>query len=353
MSSPPTLIDLRSDTVTLPDEGMYLAMCRAPLGDDVFEDDPTTRQLEDRAAEVLGKEAALFVPSGTMGNSIAIAVLSRPGDEVIVEAAAHSYNFEAGGGARLWGVQMRPLESERGQIPLERIRGALRPRDIHLPRSRLLILEQTNNLAGGSVLALEYLREVQALCRENELAFHLDGARIFNASIAASVPVSAYASCADSVMFCFSKGLGAPVGSVVAGTSDFVREARRVRKLLGGGLRQAGVLAACGLHALEHNVSRLADDHARARRLADALRDAELPGLEVVPPETNMVYLRRVGGRPADYQNLLKAIRQSGVLAVSILGQAVRFVFHKGITEEDADEATRRILEALRGFRLP
>ncbi len=356
-------IDLRSDTVTVPDEGMYRAMREAPLGDDVFEDDPTTRRLEERAAEVLGKEASLFVPSGTMGNSIAIAVLSRPGDEVLVEAAAHSFNFEVGGGARLWGAQLRPLESERGQVPLAKIRGALRPIDVHLPRSRLLILEQTNNLAGGSVLPLEYLRAVQTVCRENDLAFHIDGARIFNASVAAGVPVSDYAGCADSVMFCFSKGLGAPVGSVISGSTDFVREARRVRKLLGGGLRQSGVLAACGLYALEHNVNRLAEDHAHARALAEAIseaisqassqetEDTVLPGFEVVPPETNMVYLRRGDDSTVDCQSLTAAIGRAGVLAVSILGQAVRFVFHRGISSEDAAEANRRIIEALLTFR--
>ncbi len=353
-------IDLRSDTVTVPDEGMYRAMREAPLGDDVFEDDPTTRRLEERAAEVLGKEAALFVPSGTMGNSIAIAVLSRPGDEVLIEAAAHSFNFEVGGGARLWGAQLRPLESERGQVPLAKIRGALRPIDVHLPRSRLLILEQTNNLAGGSVLPLEYLRAVQTVCRENDLAFHMDGARIFNASIAGGVPVSDYAGCADSVMFCFSKGLGAPVGSVVAGSTDFVREARRVRKLLGGGLRQSGVLAACGLYALEHNVNRLAEDHAHARALAEAISETisetgfqtgGLRGFDVVPPETNMVYLRRGDDSSVDCQSLIAAFDRAGVRAVSILGRAVRFVFHKGISSEDAAEANRRILEALRTFR--
>ena len=343
-------IDLRSDTVTVPDEGMYHAMRTAPLGDDVFEDDPTVKRFEDRAAELLGKENALFVPSGTMGNSIAIAVLSRPGDEALIEASAHSYNFEAAGGACLWGVQMRPLESDRGQVPLEALQSALRPEDIHLPRTSLLILEQTNNLAGGSVLPLEYLLEARSFCREHHLAFHVDGARIFNASVASGIPVSDYADCADSVMFCISKGLGAPVGSVITGSSNFIREARRVRKLLGGGMRQAGVLAACGLYALDHNVTRLAEDHDHARNFAAAIQEAELPQLEIVPPETNMVYLRYRDGSPETYRNLTTALRNVGVLAVSILSRGTRFVFHKGIAPDMAEEAQRRAVKALRAF---
>ncbi|MBN1442447.1 MAG: low-specificity L-threonine aldolase, partial [Planctomycetes bacterium] len=292
MAEPPPVIDLRSDTVTRPDAAMREAMARAAVGDDVLGDDPTVQALEERAARITGKEAALFVPSGTMGNSIAIAVLTRPGDEVILESQCHSFNFECGGAARLWGVQTRPIAGERGQIPLEAIEAAIRPEDdIHEPRTRLVILEQTSNVAGGCVLPLEYLRSVGALCRKRGLAFHIDGARVFNASVASGVEVAEYAAAGDTVMFCISKGLGAPVGSLLAGSRELMEEARRIRKLLGGGLRQAGVLAACGLHALERNVERLAEDHRHARELADLIAPLAARGLEVTPPETNMVYL--------------------------------------------------------------
>ncbi|MBI4606964.1 MAG: low-specificity L-threonine aldolase [Planctomycetes bacterium] len=340
-------IDLRSDTVTRPDEAMYEALREAPLGDDVFGDDPTARRLEERAAELLGKEAALFVPSGTMGNSIAIAVSTRPGDEAIVEASAHSVLFEVGGAARLWGVQMLPLAGEGGAVPVEAIRAAVKPRDIHIPRTRLVILEQTSNLAGGRILPLPYLREVGELRRELGLGFHLDGARLFNAAVATGVPARDFAACADTVMFCLSKGLGAPAGSVLTGPRAAIDEGRRVRKLLGGGLRQAGILAACGLHALERNVARLAEDHANARALAEAVRAAGIPGVEATPPDTNMVYVRVRGAGPEDYRRRVQDLRERGVLALAVLGKALRLVFHKDVTAEEGRRAARVLLEVL------
>ena len=342
------MMDLRSDTVTRPDKPMLEALCSAPVGDDDFRDDPTVKLLEERAALLLGKEAALFVRSGTMANSIAIAVSTLPGDEVLLEGSAHSLHFEVAGGARLWGVQMLPLPGNGGVVPLERIREAIRPRDVHCPRSRLLILEQTSNLAGGRVLPLDYLRQVRDLTNELGLSFHLDGARIFNAQVASGVPAKEYAACAKTVMFCVSKGLGAPVGSLLAGPAALMEEARRVRKLLGGGMRQAGVLAACGLHALEHNVERLAEDHVHAKLLADSIREAGIPGVEVDAPETNMVYLRLDGG-PDVLRLLVEALRKEGVLAVAVLARAVRFVFHRDVTALLAREAKEIILEVLRG----
>ncbi len=338
------MIDLRSDTVTRPDAAMYEAMCRADLGDDVFGDDPTVQALEAAAAERLGKESALFVPTGTMGNAAAIGAWSRPGDEILIEAGAHSFNFEAGGGARLWGVQMRPLASEGGRVPLDALESAVRPDDVHCPRTRLLILEQTNNVAGGRILPVDYLDAVREFCRERNLRFHLDGARIFNAAVASGVRVAEYASRADSVMFCLSKGLGAPAGSVIAGPSEFIVECRRLRKVLGGGMRQAGVLAAAGLHALEANVARLADDHARARRFAATLSEAELPGVRVLAPETNMVYLYS----PGDPAPLVAEMKADGLLAVNMFGTAVRFVFHKDVDDGEAERAAEIAVRSLR-----
>jgi threonine aldolase len=332
-------IDLRSDTVTRPDAPMLEAMVRAPLGDDVFGDDPTAQELETLSAGLTGKEAALFVPSGTMGNAIAVGVHCRPGDEVVLEALCHTYNFECAGSARLWGVQAVAIPGERGQIPLERLARAVRPDDVHLPRTRLVVLEETANIPGGCVLPLEYLREVGAFCRARGLRFHLDGARIFNASVASGVPVREYAACADSLMFCVSKGLGAPAGSLVAGDRGFIQEARRLRKLLGGGLRQAGILAACGLYALRHNVERLADDHRRARELAASLAPLAARGLDVSPPETNMVFLRWPGSDPERYARTTRELAADGVLAVGLRERGIRLVFHKDVDDEAAARA--------------
>ena len=343
----PSPIDLRSDTVTRPDKDMYAAMVQAPLGDDVFGDDPTVRRLEERAAELLGKESALFVPSGTMANSIAIAVSTRPGDEVLIESLAHSLHFEVAGPSRLWGVQLTPLAGVRGAVPVEAIRGAVRGEDIHLPRTALLILEQTSNLSGGTVLPLEYLRRAGETCREKGLKLHMDGARIFNAEVASGVPARDLAACADTVMFCLSKGLGAPAGSILCGSSDAIREGRRVRKLLGGGMRQAGVLAACGLHALEHGITRLAEDHDRARAFARAIATAGLP-VTVEPPETNMVYVRLEDPGPGGHARLAEKLRGSGVLSVAIMERAVRFVFHRDVPPDGTERAARVVIDALR-----
>ncbi len=342
-------IDLRSDTVTRPDEAMYAALRAAPLGDDVLGDDPTVRRLEEKSAALLGKEAALFVPSGTMGNSIAIAVQTRPGDEALIEAQAHSLLFEVAGAPRLWGVQMSAIPGTGGVIPLESIRRGVKPKDIHLARTRLLILEQTSNLSGGCILPLDYLREASRLASELGLGFHLDGARIFNAAVASRTPVREIAACADTVMFCLSKGLGAPVGSMLTGRADVIAEGRRIRKLLGGGLRQVGILAACGLHALEHNVERLEEDHANAREFARAVKEASLPGVEVVPPETNMVYVQVRGFGPENHARVVRGLREDGVWALTILERALRFVFHKDIRPDAARIAQEMVIRRLEG----
>ena len=348
--SPDPLIDLRSDTVTRPDAPMYEALREAPLGDDVFGDDPTVLGLEERVAQSFGKEAALFVPTGTMANAIAVGVHCDPGDEILLEGLCHTFNFECGGAARLWGVQARPVDGEAGRIPIAELAARVRPDNIHMPRSRLVLLEQTSNVAGGKVLPLEYLREVGAFCRSRDLAFHIDGARIFNASVAAGVPVAEYAACADSLMFCVSKGLGAPAGSLLVGVAEFIAEARSLRKLLGGGLRQVGVLAACARHALEHNVERLAEDHRRAARFAADLGSFRNRGVTIETPETNMVFLRLPEGDSALHGQLTDRARLAGVAAVPLGDRGVRFVFHKDIDDRALERATsivRACLETL------
>lgn len=340
-----TTFDLRSDTITRPDPAMRDAMRAAEVGDDVFGDDPTVLALEAKAVEVTGKEAALLVPSGTMANAIAIGALTRPGDEVILEANVHSYHFECGGASRLWGVQARPIPGRRGQMPLGEIEAAIRADDIHMPRTRLVVVEQTSNVSGGCVLPLSHLEEVRDMCRRHGLALHVDGARVFNASVASGVPVREYASCADTLMFCLSKGLGAPVGSILTGPAALMGEARRLRKLLGGGMRQAGVLAACGLLALERNVQRLEEDHRRARELAAALEPLRSLGLEIVEPETNMVYVSWPGKEPTRYARCLEALEALGVRAVAIPGRGIRFVFHKDVPADPEG----RLVEAVRG----
>ena len=352
MDSNTELIDLRSDTVTRPDAPMLEAMCSAPLGDDVFGDDPTVIELEALAAELFGKEAAVFVPSGTMGNSIAVGVHCTPGDEVIFEALCHTYNFECGGAARLWGVQAVSIAGDRGRIPLERISASIRADDVHMPRTRLVILEQTSNIAGGCILPFDYIESVSSLCQEKGLAFHIDGARIFNASAGSGIEVARYAACSDTVMFCLSKGLGAPAGSVLVGSAETVAEARRLRKLLGGGLRQAGVLAACGLYALNHNVERLIDDHRRAGELAGRLEELDIEELQVSSPDTNMVFLTWEGEDPGRYADFSQALRADGLMVVAIPNRGIRIVFHKDVSEESAQQAGEILTRHLRGLFL-
>jgi len=317
---------------------MLEAMCGAPLGDDVFGDDPTVTRLEEMAAERLGKEAAIFVPSGTMGNSIAVGVHCDPGDEVILESLCHTYNFECAGAARLWGVQAVSIAGDQGRIPIAEMSSAIRPDDVHMARTKLVILEQTSNIAGGCILPLDYLESVSSLCGERGLRLHIDGARIFNASVGSGIEVAKYAACADTVMFCLSKGLGAPAGSVLTGTAEAIAEARRLRKLLGGGMRQSGVLAACGIHALEHNVDRLIEDHRHAEELSGNLQGLSLHGLRVSSPDTNMVFLAWEGDEPDRYSEFASLVRSDGLLVVAISGRGIRIVFHK---DADDDAAAR------------
>lgn len=335
------IADFRSDTVTRPTPDMYEAMTSAPLGDDVFADDPSVIALEEFAADLFGKEAGLFVPSGTMGNQIAVRVHTRQGDEIIVEQSSHTYIYEQGGAAQLSGVQPRPLAGDRGVMDLELVRSVIRPDNEHFPVTTLIILENTHNGSGGSILGLDYMKSIRGLADEHGLRVHLDGARLCNASAATGISLSDYASVADSVSCCLSKGLGAPVGTVVAGSSEFVREARRVRKVFGGGMRQAGVLAAPGLVALRDMRERLVEDHRRAAELARGF--SECPGLSVVDPETNMVYVTCPGRAPT----IADSLREHNVWTLALDADTLRFVTHKDLDDGDIRSATEAIKSCL------
>ena len=345
------LVDLRSDTVTQPTPAMRAAMLEAPLGDDVFGDDPTVNALQSRIAELLGKEAALFVPTGTQSNLVAIMGHCQRGDEYIVGQMAHTYRWEGGGAAVLGSVQPQPLEQQRdGTLALTDIEAAIKPDDSHFARSRLLTLENT---IGGKVIPMAYIVEATALVRQRGLATHLDGARLFNAAVAGAsarggdprAEAREIATHFDSVSVCFSKGLGAPAGSALVGSHEFIRGAHRWRKMLGGGMRQSGMLAAAALHALDHHVDRLADDHALAMRLAGGL--AGLPGMSVEPPQTNIVFTELQGPRAA---GLIEHLKSRGVLVTgSFYGQSsrLRFVTHLDVDAAGVDRAIAAVREHL------
>jgi threonine aldolase len=337
--------DFRSDTVTKPTEKMRRAMARAVVGDDVLGDDPTVQELERLAAEITGKEAALFVPSGTMGNSIAVKVWTRELDEVIVEARSHIYNMESTHMSFISRVSPRPLPSHRGAMDPEEVERNIRKPAVHLPRTSLVCVENTHNNWSGVVVPIENIRAIREMTLRHGIKLHLDGARIFNASTATGIPVKEYAALADSVMFCLSKGLSAPVGSVLAGPRDFIDYGRRVRKALGGGLRQAGVLAAPGIVALTEMVGRLEEDHVRAKKLASGI--AGLPGVKLDPEqiETNIVIFGFAHPRLA-IPEFLGRLGQRKVLALATTG-GIRFVTHKDIDDEDIDRALAVFSEIL------
>lgn len=331
-------VDLRSDTVTRPGPAMRAAMAGAEVGDDVFGEDPTVRRLEEAAAALMGKEAALLVPSGTMANQVALGALGRPGDEVIAEAGAHCYRFEGGAAAALWGLSILPVAGRRGILEPEAVAAAIQPDNPHYPVSRVLALENTSNTGGGSVYPLARLEALGALARERGLFVHLDGARIFNAALAGGYPPAAAAAAADTVSFCLSKGLGAPAGSLVCASAELIRRARRLRKRLGGGMRQAGILAAAGLYALEHHVARLAEDHARARRLAGAL--AGMAGVVLDPEavETNIVVFEIAPGRPTP-QEAAARLASLGVGMVPFGPGRMRAVTHLDVDDAGIEAA--------------
>jgi len=343
------VVDLRSDTLTLPTPEMREAMARAEVGDDVWEEDPTVKRLEAVAAERLGKAAGLFVASGTMGNLVSVVSHTRAGQEVVLDLDSHIFNYEVAGSAVIGSVQMRPVRTARGFLAPEQVREALRPANIHVPQTGLVCVENTHNRHGGTCCTPEEIAAVAEVAHGAGVPVHLDGARLFNAAVALGRPASEFARHADSVTFCVSKGLGAPVGSVVCGGPEFVARARRVRKMVGGGMRQAGIIAAAGLVALERMVDRLADDHANARRLAEGI--ARLPGLRVdlARVQTNIVIVtvERPGGptAAAAAANQLVAGCAARKVKLHAIGPAsIRCVTHKDVDAEDIERA----LEALR-----
>jgi len=339
--------DFRSDTVTKPTGSMLRAMASAELGDDVFEDDPTVARLEEMAAGMFGKEGALFVPSGVMGNLVSVLVQSRPGDEVLLEENSHTFHFETGGAAAFGGVQTRTIPSERGIPSMTALEDGIRPDNIHFPITSVVIYENTNNICGGVIVPLEVMGEVYALASSRGVSVHLDGARIWNAHVASGVPLSEYGARADSVMCCLSKGLSAPVGSMLLGSQRFILGARRVRKRLGGGMRQVGVLAAAGIVALEEMIDRLAEDHRRARRLADGL--ANTRGLIIHPEHlhTNIVIFRLAGPVPP-YDALVRYLAEQGVWVTNLWGRGIRLVTHRGVDDADVERALGAVASARR-----
>jgi threonine aldolase len=338
-------LDFRSDTVAMPSPEMRQAMVTAPLGDDVFGDDPTTNRLMEVAAARMGKEAAVFVPSGTMGNLIGIAVNARSGEELIADADSHAFFYETAGAAAVCGVQIRPVPTEAGVMSPQQVIQAVRPRDdTHQPITAAITFENTHNRHGGIVWPLEDLRAASDAAHAHGLRVHLDGARIFNAAVALGVNASEIAGCADTVTFCLSKGLACPAGSIFCGPEDVVEEARRWRKRLGGGMRQVGVLAAAGLIALDHMVDRLAEDHANARTLAEGL--AELPGVrcDLSRVQTNLVFFE-VDSMPAP--QFIAECANRGLLSDSVGPKRVRFVTHYGIEAGDIQSALKICDEVL------
>jgi threonine aldolase len=345
------VVDLRSDTLTRPTPAMRRAMATAEVGDDVFGEDPTVLRLEALAAERVGKAAGLFVPSGTMGNLAALLAHCRRGDEIILGDQSHTFTYEAGGSAALGGIHPRTLPNRAdGTLDPGEIAAAVRADNVHFPISRLICLENTHNRCGGAVLDAAYLAEVRAVADRFGLAIHLDGARLFNAAVALNVPAGALARAADSVTFCLSKGLAAPVGSVLCGSTDFIARARRARKMLGGGMRQAGVLAAAGIVALETMVDRLAEDHANARRLAEGL--ADLPGIQIDPGtvRTNIVifHLERPDLTPDE---LVTGLARRRVRLFAIGGPRLRAVTHYEVTAAGIEAALEAFAAALGASR--
>ncbi len=341
------MIDLRSDTVTKPTEAMRKAMATAEVGDDVLGEDPTVNQLQDRIASILGKEAGLFVPSGTMANQVAIKTHIQPGDEIIIDQNAHIFYYECGAAAVISGGQFHCLRGEKGILSAEIIDAAIRPEDIHQPPTRLICLENSHNRGGGSIYTLENLAGIAQLAARHDIRVHLDGARLFNAALAAKTTVKELARQTDSVCVAFSKGLGAPAGSVICGSAEFIEKAIRFRKMLGGGMRQVGILAAACLYGLDNNVERLEVDHQNAKKLAHGL--AEIDGIKIDPEQvvTNIV-LFDVGYTPMDADTFAERLAPAGVLLIPFGPTTLRAVTHLDVTTAEIDKALEIIDQFLK-----
>lgn len=343
------MIDLRSDTVTKPSPGMRQAMANAEVGDDVFGEDPSVNRLQELAAQILGKEATLYVPSGTMANQICIKTHTQPGDEIIMERTNHPFRSEGGAVAALSGVQVNLIAGTRGVITAAQIAPEIRSgEDVHHAPTRLICLENTHNRGGGNVYPLETIREISRLARERGVAMHLDGARLLNACVASGIPAPEFTQYFDSCTLCLSKGLGAPVGSVIAGSAAFIQRAQRYRKMFGGSMRQAGIIAAAGIYALEHNVERLAEDHQHAKLLAERISGAKGLGLNPHEVETNILFLRLDPAEARiDAYQLMQGMQQRGVLAMAAGPTMMRLVTHLDVSRHDVEQAAEVICELL------
>jgi threonine aldolase len=326
------MIDFRSDTVTRPTPAMLDTMFSAPVGDDVFGEDPTVNALEQQSASLFGMEAGLFCPSGTMTNQIAIKCHTQPGDEVICDRLSHIYQYEGGGIAFNSGASVRLIEGNRGRITAAQVKEAINPDDVHKPVTTLVSLENTANRGGGSCYDFNDIQAIKEVCLEQNLKLHLDGARLFNALVAKNETPAQYGQVFDTISICLSKGLGTPVGSVLIGPADFIRKARRIRKVFGGGMRQAGFMAAAGIYALNHHVNRLAEDHSAAQTLAAALQQKDFTG-EILPVETNIVIFEVKGRFTASA--LAARFREAGIAVIAISPTQIRMVVHLDIRPED------------------
>ncbi len=340
------MIDLRSDTVTKPTAGMRQAIAEAVVGDDVFESDPTVQRLEALTAELFGKEAALFVPSGTMGNQICLNTWTSPGNEIILDYESHIACYEVGTAAAFSGLQMQMISCPDSIMRTEDMLAAIRIDDIHCARTRVVCLENTHNRGGGAVIPLEAMQEISDAAHDRGLVVHLDGARLWNASAATGVPLADYAATADSVMSCLSKALGAPVGSIITGSRDFITEARRTRKMFGGGMRQVGILAAAGIYALEHHLPKLAEDHVKAQRFAEIVGEHDQLAILPDPPPTNIIVidLARTG---KDVMQVYHRLHDDGVWLVPFGATRIRAVAHLDVTIEDMETAARTVLRVI------
>ncbi len=334
------VIDLRSDTVTRPTEAMLQAMMHAEVGDDVFGEDPSVNKLEEMAAKLFGMESALYCPSGTMSNQVAIRCHTQPGDEVICEKQAHVYIYEGGGIALNSGSQVKPVEGDHGRITAAQVAGAINPDDVHKAHTSLVCLENTSNRGGGSCYDFDEIKKIRKVCDDNHLALHLDGARLFNALVAKNETPAQYGSVFNSISICLNKGLGCPIGSILLGKKDFIKKARRARKVFGGGMRQAGFMAAAGIYALQNNVERLKQDHLHASMLCAALSKKNFVQ-NIMPVETNIVIFEVKNSYSAGA--IAQALKEKNILAIAISPAQIRFVTHLNINDEMIAETIKII----------
>lgn len=333
------MVDLRSDTLTQPNAEMREAICTARVGDDVFGEDPSINRLQELMAEMTAKDAALFVASGTMGNQICIKTHTQPGNEIIVEGNSHLFNYECGSPALLSHVQVLPINGHQGSFTAEQVKSVIRPDNVHHPQTSLICIENTHNRSGGTIFPFSEMERISKLAKENRIKLHLDGARLWNASVATGIPIKSYCDLVDSVSLCFSKGLGAPVGSIIVGSHEFIEQARYYRKAFGGGMRQVGILAAAAIYAIENNIERLAEDHNRARVLGDFI--SSLPGIEFDKEslQTNIIIFD-VKNSGLSGQQVVDHLSEKGVKMLTFAGTKMRAVIHMHISDQDIKSAT-------------